>query len=52
MTEEAEPPQPHLFTMILRDHEESSSRMHDYLDDPTLSDYDVDEWFPEDRSHA
>jgi hypothetical protein len=37
----------------MRDHEESPSRMFDdlnNLDDPTIADYDVDEWFPEDGS--
>jgi hypothetical protein len=37
--------------MLMRDHEESLSRMYDDLDDLTLSDYDVNEWFPEDGSH-
>jgi hypothetical protein len=43
---EPEPPQPRLFTAIMRDYEESSSRMFDDLDDlddPTEADYDVDE---------
>jgi hypothetical protein len=44
--EEAEPPQPHLFTILMRDHEESPSRMYDNLDDLTIADYDVDELFP------
>jgi hypothetical protein len=38
----------------MRDHEESPSRMFDDLDDlddPIEADYDVDEWFPKDRSH-
>jgi hypothetical protein len=48
--EESEPPQPYLFTIITRDHEESSSRMYDNLDDVTLDDYDVEDWFPEDGS--
>jgi hypothetical protein len=51
---EPEPPQPRLFTAIMRDYEESSSRMFDDLDDlddPTEADYDVDEWFPEDGSN-
>jgi hypothetical protein len=46
--------QPRLFTALMRDHEESSSRMFDDfddLDDLTEVDYDVDEWFPEDGSH-
>ena len=52
--EEPEPPQPRLFTVLMRDYEESPSRMDDDLedlDDPTEADYDVDEWFPEDGSH-
>jgi hypothetical protein len=49
--EEPEPPQPSLFTMLMRDHEESPSRMYDDLDNPTIADYDVDEWFPKDGSH-
>jgi hypothetical protein len=36
--------------MLMRDHEESPSRMYDDLDDPTLDDYDVEDWFPEDGS--
>jgi hypothetical protein len=48
--EEPEPSQPHLFTVLMRDHEESPSRMCDDLDNPTLADYDVDEWFFEDGS--
>jgi hypothetical protein len=51
--EEPELPQPCLFTVLMRDHEESPSRMFDdlnNLDDPTIADYDVDEWFPEDGS--
>jgi hypothetical protein len=48
--EEPEPPQPCLFTIITRDHEEISSRMYDNLDDVTLDDYDVEDWFPEDGS--
>jgi hypothetical protein len=57
---EPEPLQPHLFNMIMRDYEESPSRMAngphelndlDDLDDPTEADYDVDEWFPEDGSN-
>jgi hypothetical protein len=52
--EELEPLQPRLFTMLMRDHEESPSRMFDDLDDsndPTHADYNVDEWFLEDGSH-
>jgi hypothetical protein len=57
---EPEPLQPRLFNMIMRDYEESPSRMAngphelndlDDLDDPTEADYDVDEWFPEDGSN-
>jgi hypothetical protein len=51
--EEPEPPQPRLFTVLMRDHEESTSRMFDDLDDLddlTHADYDVDEWFPKDGS--
>jgi hypothetical protein len=51
--EESEPQQPHLFTVLMRDREESPSRMYDDLDDlddPTHADYDVDEWFPKDGS--
>jgi hypothetical protein len=53
-------PQPCLFSMIMRDYEESPSNMvnglHeqddlDDLDDPTEADYDVDDWFPEDGSN-
>jgi hypothetical protein len=38
----------------MMDHEESSSRMFDDLDDldnPTITNYDMDEWFPKDGSH-
>jgi hypothetical protein len=52
--EEPEPPQPRLFTILMRDHEESPSRVFndlEDLDDPTEADYDVDEWFPKDGSH-
>jgi hypothetical protein len=57
---EPEPLQPRLFNMIMRDYEESPSRMAngphelndlDDFDDPTEADYDVDEWFPEDGSN-
>jgi hypothetical protein len=51
---EAELLQPRLFTVIMRDYEESPSRMMDDLDDlddSTEADYDVDEWFPEDGSN-
>jgi hypothetical protein len=47
---EPEPPQPRLFTVLMRDYEESSSRMYDDMDDPTLVNYEVDEWIPEDGS--
>jgi hypothetical protein len=40
LNEEPEPLQPYLFTMLTRDHEESLSRVHDDLDDPTLDDSD------------
>jgi hypothetical protein len=46
--------QPHLFNVLVRDHEESPSRMMDDLDDLndlTEADYDVDEWFPMDGSN-
>jgi hypothetical protein len=39
--------------MLMRDYEESPSRMMDDLDDlddPTETDNDVKEWFPEDES--
>jgi hypothetical protein len=51
--EEPEPPQPRLFTALMRDHDESPLRMFDNLDDlddPTEANYDVEEWFPEDGS--
>jgi hypothetical protein len=53
-------PQPRLFNVIMRDYEESPSRMMDGpheldhlddFDDPTEADYDVDEWYPEDGSN-
>jgi hypothetical protein len=52
--EEPKQPHPRLVSMLMRDHEESPSRMYDDmddLDDPTHADYDVDEWFPKDGSH-
>jgi hypothetical protein len=49
--EEHEPPQHRLFTTLMREYEESPLRMFDDLDDPTIADYDVDEWFPEYGSH-
>jgi hypothetical protein len=51
---EPELPQPHLYRMIMRDYEESPSRMMDDLDamdDPTEASSNMDEWFPEDRSN-
>jgi hypothetical protein len=61
---EPEPPQPHLFNMIMRDYEESPPRMEngpqelDDLDDfDDLDDYpseghsDMDQWFPKDGSN-
>jgi hypothetical protein len=45
---EPEPPHPHLFTMLMRDHQESLSRLYDDLDDSTLDDYDMEDWFPDD----
>jgi hypothetical protein len=48
--EEPELPQPHLSSILKRDHEERPSRMYDNLGDPTIADYDVDQWFPEDES--
>jgi hypothetical protein len=54
---ELEPPQPHLFNMIMRHYEESPPRMEngphelDDLDDPTEANYNMDEWFPEDGSN-
>jgi hypothetical protein len=38
----------------VRDYEESLSRMMDDLDDlddPTVADYDMNEWFPKDGSN-
>jgi hypothetical protein len=46
--------QSHLFNVLVRDYEESPSRMMDDLDDlddPTEADYNVNEWFPEDGSN-
>jgi hypothetical protein len=57
---EAELPLPHLFNVIMRDYEESPSRMMDGpyelddlddLDDPIKANNDVDEWFPTDGSN-
>jgi hypothetical protein len=36
--------------MLMRDHEESPSRMFDDLDDLTEAKYNVDDWFLEDGS--
>jgi hypothetical protein len=49
-----EPPQLCPFNVLMRDYEESPSRMMvnlDDLDDLTKADYDVDEWFLEDGSN-
>jgi hypothetical protein len=43
-----EPPQPWLYTVLIRDYEESPSDDLDDLDDPTEADYNMNEWFPED----
>jgi hypothetical protein len=46
---EPEPPQPHLFTVLMRDYDESPSMMFDDLDDlddPREADYVMDKWFP------
>jgi hypothetical protein len=46
--------QPRLYRMLMRDYEESPSRMMDVLDDlddPTEASSDMDEWFPEDGSN-
>jgi hypothetical protein len=57
---EPELPLPCLFNMIMRDYEESPSRLEnglhelddlDNLDDPSEADYEMDEWFPEDGSN-
>jgi hypothetical protein len=43
--------QPHLYSMLMRVYEASSSRMMDDLDDlddPTEASSDMDEWVPED----
>jgi hypothetical protein len=58
---ELEPPQPHLFNMIMRDYEESPPRMgngpqeqddlddlYDLDDDPNEGRSNMDEWFLED----
>jgi hypothetical protein len=51
LDEEHEPPQHCLFTVLMRDLEDITLRMYDDIDDLTLSNYNVDEWFPEDGSH-
>jgi hypothetical protein len=33
--------------MLMRDHEESLSVVNDDLNDPTLDDYDEEEWNPD-----
>jgi hypothetical protein len=44
--------QPCLYRTLMRDYEESPSRMMDDLDDPIKASADMDEWFPEDGSNA
>ncbi len=47
-------PQPRLYRMLMRDCEESPSRMMDDLDDlddPNESYSDMDQWFPKDGSN-
>jgi hypothetical protein len=51
---EPEPPQPRLYRTLIRDYEESPSRMMDdlhELDDLTEANNDVDKWYPEDGSN-
>jgi hypothetical protein len=53
---DAEPmlPQPRPYHTLMRDYEDSPSRMMhnmDDLDDPTEASSDMDEWFPEDGSN-
>jgi hypothetical protein len=51
---EADAPQPRLYSVLMRYHKESPSRMMDDLDDlddRTKANYDVNEWFPEDGSN-
>jgi hypothetical protein len=51
---EPELPQPRLYHMLMRDYEESPSRMMDDLDDLedlTEASSDMDEWFPKDGSN-
>jgi hypothetical protein len=48
---EPELPQPRLYRMLMRDYEESPSRMMDDLNDldgPTEASSNMDDWFPED----
>jgi hypothetical protein len=51
---ELEALQPHVYSVLMRDYEVSPLRMmndlHD-LDDPTEANYDMNEWFPKDRSN-
>jgi hypothetical protein len=42
---ESKPPHPCLFTILMRDLEESPSRSYDNLDDPTLADYDEEDFY-------
>jgi hypothetical protein len=44
--EEPELPQPYLFSILMRDHEEGPSSVYDDLDDLTLANYD-EEWYPD-----
>jgi hypothetical protein len=51
---EPELPQPRLYRMLMRDYEESPSRMMDdlnNLEEPTEASSDMDEWFLEDGSN-
>jgi hypothetical protein len=51
---EPEMPQPCLYHVLMRDYEESPSRMMDDMDDPDDPNEgrsDMDEWFPEDKSN-
>jgi hypothetical protein len=47
LDEEPKSSHPRLFTILMRDHEESSSRMYDDLDNPTLDDYDEEDFYPD-----
>jgi hypothetical protein len=52
---EPEPPQPCLYNLLMRDYEESPTRMMDVpheLDDPPEADYNVDEWYLEGDSNG